>query len=60
MGIRSRAVFWLSTSEGGDRKLTFGIVKGRASYDVVLKHPEQHFYIRKTKDLQTESSEYIQ
>ena len=48
----------LSVPEGGDRKFTVGMLKGRTFLEITLQDKLQYFSIRGAKQLTTEQSEY--
>ncbi len=50
----------LSVPEGGDRKFTLGLLRGRTFLDVTLKDKLQYFSIRGSKHLNPEQREYAQ
>ena len=50
----------LSVPEGGDRKFTLGLLRGRTFLDVTLKDKLQYFSIRGSKKLNPEQIEYAQ
>ena len=50
----------LSVPEGGDRKFTLGLLRGRTFLDVTLKDKLQYFSIRGSKKLNPQQIEYAQ
>jgi hypothetical protein len=47
----------LSVPEGGDRKFTVGMLKGRTFLEITLQDKLQYFSIRGAKELSTEQRE---